>query len=234
MGTRGHFLELSLPTRDIRESLDFYRRLGFAELPVNDIRPHYYAVVTDGRIALGLHSEGFDEPALSFVWPDLAHQVGRLEDAGVNFTLVELGPEVFNEAATQSEDGHAVRFVEARTFSRHRFDDTSAPVIGRSTEIVLRCRDYVAAIDFWSHTDLIRDDEEDPGDDRESVVLRAPGVVLKLRKDFRWSEPALRFLAPDLRDTEERLDRLDIGWRLSGEGSLIIAPEGTRLLVEAG
>ena len=63
----GTFLELSVPTDDIQASLEFYQRLGFTELTVNDIRTHYYAVVTDGRIAIGLHAGGFDEPALSFV-----------------------------------------------------------------------------------------------------------------------------------------------------------------------
>ncbi|TDJ47077.1 MAG: hypothetical protein E2O52_03670 [Gammaproteobacteria bacterium] len=47
-----------MPTDDIQASLEFYQRLDFTELNVNDVRTHYYAVVTDGRIAVGLHAEG--------------------------------------------------------------------------------------------------------------------------------------------------------------------------------
>jgi len=51
----GRFLEFSLATPDIRASLDFYTGLGFSSADVGDAWPHPYAVVTDGRICLGLN-----------------------------------------------------------------------------------------------------------------------------------------------------------------------------------
>ena len=51
----GRFLEISLHTPDIQESLEFYESLGFAQASVGEIWPHPYAVVTDGRLFLGLH-----------------------------------------------------------------------------------------------------------------------------------------------------------------------------------
>jgi catechol 2,3-dioxygenase-like lactoylglutathione lyase family enzyme len=111
MLNRGQFLEISVPTEDIQASREFYVHLGFTEIPVNDIREHFYAVVTDGRIAIGLHAGGHEEIALSFVWPDVARQVREFEDAGHEFTFVKLGHEEFNEAELLSPDAHPLRSV---------------------------------------------------------------------------------------------------------------------------
>ena len=80
----GHwrFLELSLPTPDIGASLDFYRCLGFTELNTSDIRPYPYVVLTDGRIAIGLHGDQLPVPALSFVQSGAATWARQLEAAG--------------------------------------------------------------------------------------------------------------------------------------------------------
>ncbi len=58
----GRFLEFSLATPDVRASLDFYTRLGFSEAEVGEAWPHPYAVVTDGRICLGLHQQAMPRP----------------------------------------------------------------------------------------------------------------------------------------------------------------------------
>jgi len=229
MTNRGHFLELSIPTGDVQESLEFYLRLGFTELPVNDIRGHFYAVVTDGRVAIGLHSDGFEEPTLSFVWPDVARHVRELADAGHELTVVELGIDEFHEAGMFSPDGHPLRFMEARTFSRQNFRDTPAPAIGRSAEISLRCADYGPAFAFWEQADFVTDDDPDAERDEGLVTVWAPGVMLGLRDGYRWPEPGLRFGQADIGVTLEELDRRGIPHRRSGTDRLVTAPEGTRL-----
>ncbi len=199
---------------------------------MNDIRNHYYAVVTDGRVAIGLHASGYDEPTLSFVWRDVAQRVRGLKRKGYHFTCAELSVEEFNEAGICSPDGHALRFMEARTFSQLRFADAPATVIGRTIELSLRCSDYAVAIEFWKAFEFITD-EDDIGDTSgcESVTLWAPGIALGLRPDFRWPEPGLRLAAPDIEATLEELDRREIERRRIANAWLIIAPEGTRLLL---
>ena len=51
-------------------------------MSVNDIRSHYYAAVTDGRITIGLHGGGFEEPTLTFVSPDISGRARTLLEAG--------------------------------------------------------------------------------------------------------------------------------------------------------
>ncbi|MGI9343987.1 MAG: VOC family protein [Gammaproteobacteria bacterium] len=247
MMRRGQFLELSIPTGDIAESLEFYRRIGFTEVPVNDIRQHYYAVITDGRIAIGLHGAGFEEPTLAFVWPELAHHVRTLEDAGHEFEFVELGEDTFNEAGLLSPDGHPLRFIEARTFSRGDLGDVDPPVVGRSTEISLRCDEYAPTIAFWEHADFITDEGPDTDleltdvitdaerdsdlEQADAMMLRARGVVLGLRTGLPWRVPALRFAPDDVATTLAELERRDLQPRRKAGGRVLTAPEGTPLLI---
>ena len=67
MSSLGRYLEFSLRTPDIIESLGFYKLLGFTELEIGDVWPHKYAVVTDGVLCIGLHDAHFDEPSVTLI-----------------------------------------------------------------------------------------------------------------------------------------------------------------------
>lgn len=111
------FLEISIQVTDILASMDFYKRLGFQEAPVNDVWTHPYAVLTDGHVYLGLHQYIFSSPALSFVQHDLGRQLPQFEALGIKFEFCKLGEEEFNEAGFYDPDQQMVTLLEARTFS---------------------------------------------------------------------------------------------------------------------
>jgi hypothetical protein len=104
----GRFLELGLGAPDILESLHFYRTLGFTELAVGEVWPHKYAVVTDGRIFIGLHGQAVASPVITFVQPSLREHVLTLQDAGTRFEESRLGEDEFNLAVLRDPDGLAV------------------------------------------------------------------------------------------------------------------------------
>ena len=95
----GRFLEFSLCTPDIQASLDFYGKLGFSEAQAGETWTHPYAVVTDGRICLGLHQQGPAETILTFVKPGLLRHLEVLESRGIEFEYRRLGNDIFNEVA---------------------------------------------------------------------------------------------------------------------------------------
>ncbi len=123
----GRFLEFSLAAPDVQASLDFYVTLGFSYAEVGDAWPHPYAVVTDGRIRLGLHQEPIPAPSLTFVKPELLKYLDEFEQRGIEFEFRHLGNDVFNEVGWLDPSGQLVRLVEARTFSpsKRLANDTS-------------------------------------------------------------------------------------------------------------
>ena len=77
----GRFLELAIATADIAASVQFYERLGFAQVPTDDAWSHRYGVLTDGRIHIGLHEREMPSPSICFVLPELAQARARLTAA---------------------------------------------------------------------------------------------------------------------------------------------------------
>ena len=71
----GRFLEISLAATDVAESLAFYESLGFVQASVGETWPHSYAVVTDGRLCLGLHGLDFESPLPTWVAPSLRERL---------------------------------------------------------------------------------------------------------------------------------------------------------------
>ena len=112
----GRVLEVSLQAPDVPASLAFYESLGFVQATVGDTWSHAYAVVTDGRLFLGLHAREFAAPALTWVQPELAAHVPRLEALGIEFAFSRLGDDTLHEIAFADPAGQVIRIVEARTF----------------------------------------------------------------------------------------------------------------------
>jgi hypothetical protein len=118
----GRFLEISISTPVIRESLEFYESLGFVQAAAGETWSHPYAVVTDGRLFIGLHGREMSSPSLTFVLPQLQLGVSRLKELGVAFEDERFGDDVFNQALLRDPGGLSVLLLEARTFSPPQLD----------------------------------------------------------------------------------------------------------------
>lgn len=224
MSALGQFLELSVPASDLAASLDFWLRLGLTEVRVNDIRPRNYAAVTDGQIVIGLHGAGLDEPALTFVKPDLARHARSLVDAGTELDFARLDDDQFNEVGLRTPDGHLLMLLEAPTFSVSD-DELPSPLIGRCTEMALGATVLADTREFFELAGFLGTE----GEDDDSVLLTAPGLSLALRSAARQAGVTLRFEPSGA--WRESLDTRGIAGRPSGRDYVLVAPEGTRLLL---
>ena len=226
MSSLGQFLELSVPAPDLAASLDFYLQLGFSELRVNDIRPGSYAAVTDGQIVIGLHGVGLDEPALTFVKPDVARHARALVDTGTELDFQRLDDDQFNEVGLRTPDGQLLQLLEAATFSVAD-EEFAAPLIGRCTELALCSATLADTRDFFELAGLLATDAED----EDFVLLSAPGLSLTIRPEMQRGGVTLRFEPTG--DWRQLLDSRGIACRRAGANDLLVAPEGTRLLLVA-
>jgi hypothetical protein len=229
MGAFGRFLELAVPSGDILRSLGFYRALGFSELGTGDIRRWHYAVVSDGRVAIGLHAGDIAEPTLAFVRPNLERQVRALELSGHVFEWQRLGSEEFHEAGLRGPGGHCLRMMEARTFSPSIEEATHGSVIGYCTEVTLACAALEPTRGFFEAAGFLAA----PETSGDAVRLDAPGLPLGLRTAPHSAPVVLRFSAVDPQRRLRELAARDLEPVLRPEGQVLIAPEGTRLVLES-
>jgi catechol 2,3-dioxygenase-like lactoylglutathione lyase family enzyme len=232
----GRFLEFSLATPHIQASLDFYTELGFSQAEVGEAWAHPYAVVTDGRICLGLHQEALPAPSLTFVKPDLLKNMDALERLGIEFEFRHLGNDVFNEVGWFDPSGQLVRLIEARTFSpsKRLANDTSR--CGYFTEVAIPAPDREAAKRYWEDLGFVGMDELE--DRLPHISCTSDYIDLGLYHPADLRRATLRFEVDDVGGTLARL--ADSGILPSGElpaalrgqpAAVLMAPEGTPILL---
>jgi catechol 2,3-dioxygenase-like lactoylglutathione lyase family enzyme len=232
----GRFLEFSIATPDIRASLDFYGRLGFTQAQVGEAWTHPYAVVTDGRICLGLHEQYIPSPAVTFVKPDLLRHLAALERLGLQFEIRRLGNDVFNELGWLDPSGHLIRLVEARTFSPSKRIATDTSLCGYFLEIALPTASREEAKDFWESFGFVG--IEEPDAPLPHVSCTSDSVDIGLYEPAHLKGPTLLFETGDVAGALARL--ADVGVLPTGQVPLplrqrpataLMAPEGTPILV---
>jgi catechol 2,3-dioxygenase-like lactoylglutathione lyase family enzyme len=231
----GRFLEWSIPTPDIGASLEFYGRLGFTAATVGEAWSHPYAVVTDGRICLGLHQQAEFAPSLTFVKPDLLAHLNRFERMGIQFEFRRLGNDVFNEIGWLDPSGHLIRLVEARTFSPSTRKPLDTTLCGYFLELALPAPSRDAAKEFWESVGFVGIDDSQAL--LPHVACTSDSIDLGLYGIEDLREPTLVFEIDDLAGRVAGLTAEGIASRgrvpapLQGSAALLHAPEGTRILL---
>jgi catechol 2,3-dioxygenase-like lactoylglutathione lyase family enzyme len=234
----GRFLEFSLATPDIQASLDFYTRLGFSQAEVGDAWLHPYAVVTDGRICLGLHQGAIPAPAMTFAKPDLLKHLETFEGLGLEFEFLHLGNDVFNEVGWFDPSGQLVRVIEARTFSPSKRISTDTSRCGYFLEIAVPTPNLEVSKAYWEQFGFVGMDEWE--DRLPHVSCTSDYVDLGLYDPAHLRRSTLRFEVDDVGGTLARL--AEIGVSPTGEiplplrqlpAAVLIAPEGTPILLSS-
>lgn len=233
----GRFLELSVQTHDIRESVAFYERLGFTQCAAGDVWSHPYGVLTDGRLIVGLHQYKFPSPSLTFVHADIARHAALFTSAGFDLAFQRLEPEVFNEIGLRDPSGQMLAILEARTYSPCPRGRDEPSMCGDFVGYSIPTRDFAKSRSFWDRLGFVVGDEEveDP-----YVHLEATSDALDVAFHRpRFSDrPLCVFLAEDMRRRVEALEAA--GFSRSEElpaaldpglHALIETPEGVGLLL---
>jgi hypothetical protein len=228
----GRFLEISVRSRNVVESLLWYKTLGFSELETADVHPHKYAVVSDGVLSIGIHDREFESPAVTFVQPDLARHARSMADHGFEFSFMHLGEERFNEIGVNDRDRHLITIVEARTFhGNDEFDNDSA--CGTWFEMTLPVRDAMHSAGFWGPVaGSILNMREEP-----TVHMRfdAAGIALGLSESIALERPSLCFKCHDKAALKALLEARGLEAKefpgFEGAFMVLTAPEGTQLFL---
>jgi catechol 2,3-dioxygenase-like lactoylglutathione lyase family enzyme len=234
----GRFLEFSIPAPDIRASLDFYGKLGFSEAEVGEAWTHPYAVLTDGRICLGLHQQSAFAPSTTFVMPDLLQHLDGFAQLVQRFEFRRLGNDVFNEIGWLDPSGHLIRLVEARTFSPSKRKAVDTTLCGYFREIGLPTPNPDTAKAHWEQFGFVGIDEPDAM--LPHVSCTSDTVDIGLYEPAHLQGPTLIFDVDDFNETLARLDangvkpdgRLPAPLRRMS-AAVLTAPEGTSILITA-
>jgi catechol 2,3-dioxygenase-like lactoylglutathione lyase family enzyme len=234
--TLGRFLEVGVHAPDIVASLAFYESLGFTQATAGETWSHPYAVVTDGRLFVGLHAAQIPTPTLTYVLANLNRHLDALRALGIEFEFEQLGSEEFNRVVFRDPSGLAVQLLEARTFSPPLLEQHADTSCGYFSELGLPTKDFASSRGFWEPLGFVAWEEEQVPFRRMSVTSDRFNLGLYQTRALKSS--TFTFVDSQMR---ERIAELSArGFTLSdempdalavGENAVLIAPEGTRLLL---
>ena len=232
------FLEFSIPVPDIQASLDFYGKLGFSGAEVGEAWTHPYAVLTDGRVCLGLHQQSAFAPSTTFVMPGLLRHLDGLAQLVQRFEFRRLGNDVFNEIGWLDPSGHLIRLVEARTFSPSKRKAVDESLCGYFREIGLPTSSQDTAKAHWEQFGFVGIDESDAM--LPHVSCTSDTIDIGLYEPAHLHAPTLIFEVDDFDRALARLDANGVkpDGRLPGPlsrmpAAVLTAPEGTSILIAA-
>lgn len=231
----GRFLEVSLAAADVAESLAFYESLGFLQASVGEAWPHPYAVVTDGRLSLGLHGADFESPLPTWVAPSLRERLATLATLDVTIDDARLDDVSMHQALLRDPSGQPLRLLEARTFSPPALAPAHSTTLGYFEELAMATTDLAASSAFWERLGFVAFEP----------VLEPFAKVVAASRDLNVGLYGIDLPAPVLVFSDatmpERIESLrDRGYRfarrlpreLTAMGAAMLeAPEGTLLLL---
>ncbi len=145
----GQFLEFSLSAEPLGRAFEFYRSLGFQPVTVGDQLEHAYVALSDGGVAIGLHSRPQDGPLLTFVRPQLRDYARALRRAGIELEHAALADDEFNRLLFADPSGQRVALLEARTFAPPEWNRRNVRACGEFLEYSLPTHSLERSRAFW-------------------------------------------------------------------------------------
>jgi catechol 2,3-dioxygenase-like lactoylglutathione lyase family enzyme len=233
----GRFLEVSIAAADVAESLAFYESLGFVQAIVGEAWPHAYAVVTDGRLCLGLHAQEPEAPLLTWVAPGLRARLDQLAPLGIEPESVSLDDLSLHQALLRSPSGQRLRLLEARTFSPPVLAPSHATRLGYFDEFAwpANAGEFAEATSFWEPLGFVA--FEPVAEPFDKVVASSRDLNIALY-DLDLQTPVLVFSAAGM--AARIIELRERGYRFAQRlpraldalgAALLEAPEGTALLL---
>ena len=233
----GHFHEISITTRDIRASVEFYDALGFSQCRTGDTWPHPYGVLTDGRVFLGLHEYVFPSPSVTTVRPGIAAAIPEYTALGIELAFAKTGDDCFNEIGLRDPAGQMITILEARTYFPTDRQPGQQSLCGWFEAFSLPATDFAATAAFWERLGYVALESA------ESPWLHQPlagnDLPLALHRPRTLDRPMLVFAADDIPSLITRLESLglppdttDLPRGLTSSTALLLdSPEDTPLLI---
>jgi len=232
----GRFHEVSVHAPDLLASLAFYEQLGFTQVTAGEAFAYPYAVVADGRLAIGLHGRELSQsPLLSFVLPGLLEHLETLERRGIEILDRRLGSDVFNEASLEA-GGQTLRLLEARTHSPASLGPGETSRLGWFEEYALPVGNLKEAQAAFERLGFVPAEEgEDPyphiGMTSDSLNVALLGAGSLKRPALVFTDAAMHARIADLRESGIEFARRSPAGLDADRHALLVAPEGTQLLL---
>ncbi len=199
----GEAVQISISVKNLKESLPFYRKLGFQWVSGRQEGEHPWVLLSDGTVHIVLSQNPFPSPALTYFAADMEERVRFLQQAGIPFNDLTRREGKLVHAVLQDPNQVGITLIPFDTRDIPRPKGASLSRCGNFGELSIPTGDLASTLAFWKKLGFrvtFRSDDPYPW-----AILSDSLMVLGIHQTTRFNRPALTYFSTDV---AERITRL--------------------------
>lgn len=227
----GEALQITISSKNIEKSLEFYTRLGFRIISRSDASPSW-ARITDESIVLFFVEEADSFIGLTYFCENVNERVSILEDKGVVFSHKEGNDYKLSQAILWNINKVGVAIVNAPPETVYIPSLKSKALCGRFAELSLQTTNFDEDLEKWVllgfHVISARYEPV------KSALLTDDLIMIGLHETNNWQQPSFVYTQKDMGKSIQKLidNGLEPAFIINDNlGNImnagVMAPEGT-------
>lgn len=146
----GYAFEIVVTVPDLRQSLQFYEKLGYRQLTDTTSPTQHDVLLTDGIILLSLREGSAWKTNLTYFAENVAEKVERLERLGVSFDEKDQTNGKITSATFTDPNGLQVDLIQAAPSQVPKPLGKPISKAGQFGELSIETEDVRKSLDFWT------------------------------------------------------------------------------------
>jgi catechol 2,3-dioxygenase-like lactoylglutathione lyase family enzyme len=146
----GYAFEIVVTVLDLRQSLQFYEKLGYKQLTDTTSPTQHDALLTDGMILLSLRVGSAWKAVLTYFAENVAEKVDGFERLGVSFDEKHEAGGKITGASLTDPNGLQVDLIQAAPSQVPKLPGKPISKAGQFGELSIETEDVRASLDFWT------------------------------------------------------------------------------------
>jgi hypothetical protein len=191
----GNYFQFSLSSKNLNQSLDFYRKLQFQIISVKDKASPPWALISDGSNMIMLSQNSFPSPTLTFYGKNLENRLNLLKNKGISYESITDDNQKIKSAIINSKERVEVSLINFKTEKLPRPRLNPNFLLGKFDGIILPSAAVQLSTDFWKKMGFTGS----PFDGSSSPIhLIHPLLNLTLYPEENQAQPVLSYIVADM------------------------------------
>jgi catechol 2,3-dioxygenase-like lactoylglutathione lyase family enzyme len=237
----GYAFEIVVTVPDLRQSLQFYEKLGYKQLTDTTSPTQHDALLTDGMILLSLRVGSAWKAILTYFTENIAEKVEGFERLGVTFDEKHQTSGKITGATLTDPNGLQVDLIQSAPSQIPKLPGKAISKAGNFAELSIETEDVRKSLDFWTKLGFEPTEHMPASPDLWASIadgLLMLGILLKGHCPHPIKTPSITYFDAQAADRIQKLkeEGMTFVQEMPGENgetghAIVEAPEGQLLFL---
>ncbi len=204
----GDCVQISLSTKDIDQSLSFYKKLGFKEINERRNSTVPWALVSDGMFMFMISQHDFPSPTLIYYGENSAKRIQILRSRGVSFDTIFNDAKGNTTAITTDPNQLNITIINFNTNKLPTPYGNSYCILGQFKEVIIPTDNLENSTNFWQKVGFSKKDINNIP--YLNVTLTDGLIRIGLHKNKKYINFTFSYVTENIDQVINRLKEMDI------------------------